>query len=891
MIVFVARIFPRFGKRERGGFERRAAPCGCPVWGIDGGLFPVLGEGVNFWAKTTEDGKPGISVFEHMVNVGCVARCIAEATPELLKRFNLLSSIVGALVALHDLGKISPGFQRKCEHWLVAHNLGLVARKGAWETGTEPDHGKASHAAVQDFLVELGCARGIAKYVAAALGAHHGRIKFLPNDRGIKPPLIAPIAEERSGIDWGAERLQSAQQVWQFFNAETSLDSLSGDSAAIWWLAGLTSVADWIGSDERYFSPVAVDSGADTVALARHALDSIGFTSPQITTDLTFKQLFGFSPNDMQAKTLATISGPGVYVIEAPMGIGKTEAALGAAYHLLASGKASGIYFALPTQATSNRIHLRMNDFLERISPTTGASRLIHGNSWLMRNDLDYRPASNGNKEQFDQDARNGRDWFASAKRALLAPFGVGTVDQALLGVVAAKHFFVRHFALASKVVILDEVHSYDVYTGVLIDKLIATLEGLGCTVIILSATLTGKRRNQIVSGWDCATETSEQPYPLITGRTERQAFEPVAATPPVSKTVKVDFITPQRALEEAIAVARNGGAVLWICNTVGAAQKQFKQLQDYADDGFKLGLLHSRMIFSHREKREEEWMQRFGKDSVSRCGSILVSTQVVEQSVDLDADLLITEVAPSDMLLQRLGRLWRHEREWRPVDAPRMSILEEDKTLDELREMAPKAIVTALGGKARVYDPYVLLRTLEIWRIQTEIVVPDDIRSFLDATYQEREESENWLKLCDDGYAQTLVYRQKALSSSNIWQAALDDREGVQTRLNEMPTVSLILCHEYSKERAHFIDGASATVTKDEFSYEVARAVHKNLIKVPAHHFTGLPADSVFGQYLYDQHAVGIVTTDGIVTVKGLKDGIRLSYSEVMGLVVKKSE
>lgn len=845
---------------------------------------------MDFWAKTTDDGKPGISVYQHMVNVGCVARCIAEAAPELLKRFNLLAPIAGALAALHDLGKISPGFQRKCEQWLVENNLDQIAKKGCWETGTEPDHGKASHAAVQDFLVQQGCARSIAKYVAAALGGHHGRIKFLPNDRGIKPPLIAPISEDRSGLDWNTERLQCAQQVWHYFNVDGSLEALSGDSAAIWWLAGLTSVADWIGSDERYFSPVATEKETNTVTLARHALDSIGFALPEIASGLTFEQIFGFPPNDMQAKTLATITGPGVYVIEAPMGMGKTEAALGAAYQLLASGKASGIYFALPTQATSNRIHLRMNDFLQRVSPTTGASRLIHGNSWLMRDDLDYRPASNRYKEHSDQDARNGRDWFASAKRALLAPFGVGTVDQALLGVVAAKHFFVRHFALAGKVVILDEVHSYDVYTGTLIDKLIETLERLGCTVIVLSATLTGKRRTQIVSGWDTSAETPEQPYPLITGRLENRAFEPVAATPPPSKTVKVDFISPEHAQDEAIAVARNGGAVLWICNTVGAAQKQFKQLQKHTNDGeFKLGLLHSRMIFSQREEREEEWMKRFGKDSSSRCGSILVSTQVVEQSVDLDADLLITELAPTDMLLQRLGRLWRHERGERPVDCPRICILEEQKTLDELREMAPNAIIAAMGGKAMVYDPYVLLRSLEVWRAQIELIVPDDIRSLLDATYLERDgDPETWLKLCDDGYAQTLVYRQRALSSSNIWQAALDDREGVQTRLNEMPTIALILCKE---DGAHFVDGAMAPMNKAEFSYKTARAIHRNLVKAPSHHFAGVASDPIFSEYLYEQHAIGIVGTDGVVTVKGLKDGIRLSYSAEMGLAVKKSE
>lgn len=820
-----------------------------------------------------------------MIHVGYVAQCIADLAPELLHRFHLLPPLVGALAALHDLGKISPGFQRKCEQWLLENNLVDVARRGCWETGTEPDHGKTTHAAVQDFLSQQECARGIAKYLAAVLGGHHGRIKFLPNDRGIKPPLIAPISEDRSGVDWDAERLRCAEQVWHTFDAGGQFEALSGDSAAIWWLAGLTSVADWIGSDERFFSPNACGSAANAPALARHALDSIGLTPPEITAGLTFEQIFGFPPNDVQAKALSTVAGPGVYVVEAPMGMGKTEAALGAAYQLLASGKASGIYFALPTQATSNRIHLRINEFLERISPATGPSRLIHGNSWLMRNDLDYRPAQSG--ERSGNDARTGRDWFASAKRALLAPFGVGTVDQALLGVVAAKHFFVRHFALAGKVVILDEIHSYDVYTGTLIDKLITILESLGCTVIILSATLIDKRRSQLLCGWETDLTPSEQPYPLITGRLENQPIEPVATTPPKTKMVQVDFIPLDRALEEAIAVARNGGVVLWICNTVGSAQGQFKQLQERCNGEFKLGLLHSRMIFSHREQCEQEWMTRLGKESSSRCGSILVSTQVVEQSVDLDADLLITELAPTDMLLQRLGRLWRHEREERPVDTPRICILEEDKSLVELREMTAQAIVSALGAKAKVYDPYVLLRSLEVWRAREVLVIPDDIRALLEATYLEREEAESWLKLCDEGYAQTLVYRQKALTSSNIWQAALDDREGVQTRLNELPTVSLILCQDGG---ACFIDGTAVPHNTAEFSYRAARAIHRNLVKVPTHHFTGAGSESSFSQYLYEQHIVGNVGSDGTVTAKGLKDGIRLSYSVELGLVVEKS-
>ena len=840
----------------------------------------------HFWAKTTADGKPGLSVQDHMMNVGSIARCIAENLPEALERFQLQSSAIGALAALHDVGKISPGFQRKCEAWLEENDLVKIARNGCWDTGMEANHGKVSHAAIQSFLTDIGIDRKSAKFVSAVLGAHHGRLTP-PNERGYRPSGL--ISDSVSKIDWDTERTTNARDVWNYFQESNSTFSLTDDSPSLWWLAGLTSVADWIGSDERFFSPERRTEGEDVAAIARKALDEIGFTTPSFNKNLSFESLFGFPPNDMQTKTLANITDPGVYVIEAPMGMGKTEAALGAAYQLMAAGKASGIYFALPTQATSNRIHLRMNEFLQRITPDAPSSRLIHGNSWLMQTTPVLSPSATVAHGSATDDARTGRDWFSSAKRALIAPFGVGTIDQALLGVVAAKHFFVRHFALAGKVVILDEIHSYDLYTGTLIDKLITTLEGLGCTVIVLSATLTGKRRKQILS---CSAggmnNEAERAYPLITGRNEGQPLEPVAATPPKSRTVTVDFVTTDNASDEAIRVARNGGAVLWICNTVSAAQQQYNRFKDL---NLPVGLLHSRFPFWQREKAEDKWMKLFGKAGEGRCGSILVSTQVVEQSVDLDADLLITELAPTDMLLQRSGRLWRHDREQRPVDAARICIIEESKSLEDFRSMAPQEIKKALGSKAFVYDPYILLRSLDVWKKQNDIIVPQQIRALIEATYEERDDDpEAWQKLYDDTHGKMLAYRQKALMSSNIWQVALNDEEGVQTRLNELPTVVLVLCLFFSSSEVVFVDGTSGHIGGDDYLLSVAQGIHRNLVRVPRHMFDRVETCSAFSTYLYGEQCVGIVAENEIVEVKGLKDGIRLRYCDDLGLAIEKT-
>lgn len=846
---------------------------------------------IKFWAKTTSEGKPSISVLEHMTNVGLVARNLAALLEKQTCSFNLNPSDIGALAALHDLGKISPGFQMKCECWLKENNFYEIAMKNVWDTQMETDHGKISHAAIQEFLNELKIDRTTAKYVSAILGAHHGRLN-LPNDRGFR--FEKTISENKTGINWNFERLETAKAIWNLFYAQKDI-KIDSDSPALWWLAGLTSVADWIGSDECYFFE---NMDTDKDAVASKALENIGFKRNEIIKELSFHDLFHdvnspdvkWLPNEMQQKALATITGPGVYVIEAPMGMGKTEAALWAAYNLLSNETANGIYFALPTQATSNRIHLRMNEFVHRISPDNKFSRLIHGNSWLM----DQQTALASSRtfpENMDDNA--GRDWFNSAKRALLAPFGVGTVDQALLGIVASKHFFVRHFALAGKVVIIDEVHTYDLYTGTLIDKLIRTLESLGCTVIVLSATLTSKRRNEIIvlnANENCENE----PYPLITGLKNGKKLEPVSAKQPESKNIEICFKCDNIAINDAIDIANSGGCVLWICNTVDNAQTQYRKFKDVVNNQFPIGLLHSHYPFWRRNEIENEWMERFGKNGKNRCGSILVSTQIVEQSVDLDADLLITELAPTDMLLQRLGRLWRHERGRLINLKPKMIIISEKQSLSDLKKMNAKNIIECLGAKAHVYDPFVLLRTLQVWKEidQTIIKIPSQIRMLLNATYDDRDDDpEVWKKLFDDRFVRNSNERFKAIMASNYWQPQLMDEEGVQTRLNDIPTLDLVLCYSINGSELTFVNRKEIKINEEKFELFTAQEINKNIVKIPQYCFDEIENYEPFSKYLHGQQTIGIINMEQEVKVKGIKENIHLCYSDELGLVIRKDD
>ncbi len=842
-----------------------------------------------FWAKTTTDGKPGISVYEHMVNVGFVARRLSQNCASLLESNGICSDDVAFLSALHDIGKISPGFQRKCVAWTSQNGLEQIEQYNRWDAEMERDHSKVSQIAIFRFLRTCGVGSKLSSQIAAVLAAHHGRIPLRPSERDIVPQQR--INEEKSGIQWEQCRTDTANDVLEALPCNPQEWSLTQESPALWWLAGLTTVADWIGSDERFFSADQSVSNEERKNAAWQAVEDIGFNVPCVKTGLTFAQLFdlpGAQPNSMQQKAVSAINGPGVYVIEAPMGTGKTEAALWVTYELMKAGKASGFYFALPTQATSNRIHLRVSDFVKRIAPEAVSSRLIHGNSWLMEEAIKFSPGRSDT-----EDARTALDWFASAKRALLAPFGVGTVDQALLGVVAAKHFFVRRFALAGKVVIIDEVHSYDLYTGTLIDKIVRMLDELGATVIILSATLSGDRREKLIPGVTPEeTEPVQQPYPLILGR-DRDGHEVLdAAEPPPDRDVEIEFLGSCDAIKEASDLAERGGVVLWIANTVGGAQERYDELARLAGDRFTVGLLHSRFPFFRREELENDWMERLGKNGIGRCGSILVSTQVVEQSVDLDADLLITELAPTDMLLQRLGRIWRHERGERLLEHPRLCILNEEASLSDLRNMDASTIKQALGSKAYVYQPYVLLRSLEIWQNLEQISIPSKIRALIEATYEARDDLPTaWEDLLKETEEKSAKHRNLALRNTNIWSVQLEDREGTQTRLDERPTSVLVLCRKRFGNEVRFLDETHALFERQKFQLAAAQALHRNLVRIPRWCFERTTNVPIFSRYIHGAHALGIVEDDGVIRIEGLSSGIALRWSVETGVVIDKEK
>lgn len=754
-------------------------------------------------AKTYQDqqGVPkfGRSVFNHCQIVGETARALLDRMPEEI-RHSLFPPGSALQAALHDIGKVSPAFFLKLQCAVEGEQSSWQQRMSQFRAIQERDWG--GHAGVSELAL---AAITNNQFVPRVAGQHHG----------FNPPevMLSACAEQLGGKSWQAERCRLVDELKRVMGEDIP-DITTPEQARL--LAGLTTVADWIGSGHHFEDP--------TIAWQpriEQALDDAGFVLPQVRRGLTFGDIFRaddgtpYQPNEPQRLLHQHSLGTGVYVLEAPMGLGKTEAALYTAYKMLEEGKATGIYFALPTQLTSNKLLDRFNDYLKQILTEDSPHRhslLLHGSAWLVNQAL-------------GEEGKPGRSWFDSAKRGLLAPFAVGTLDQALMAAMNVKHGFVRAFGLAGKVVILDEVHSYDAYTGVILDELIRLLRILHCTVIILSATLSQARRSELLG-----QPAHQDAYPLIsvsTGITPARLQE-LSVRPEESRSVHLQCrsMASQSVLEEALTRAVQGQQVLWIENTVAEAQERYLDLAARAHEvGVACGLLHSRFTALHRQNNEAYWVSCYGKAGRAargKQGRILIGTQVLEQSLDIDADFLISRMAPTDMLFQRIGRLWRHEQTPRPAEARREAwILTPD--LDAARQDPYQAF----GATAHVYSPYLLCRSLEVWLAQVRegtVSLPDQIRTLVELTYQDRNEDEvmaRWKRELFNGTGRhkgVNGLRQLARLTLSKGGKTLPEAKA-QTRYSEQESGDLLLLSELCLDNntqtttLTFLDGELVTI------------------------------------------------------------------------------
>lgn len=715
------------------------------------------------WAKS-DDEQRSLSLVAHGADSSAVAGYLFDNwLPRSVRRLvadgrtdDEARALVQWLAASHDVGKASPAFACQVEYLANAiRDTGLPLDINPHESRRRDfPHSVVSHLSLEHYLAARGWSdtkvnrAKVSRSYAVVAGGHHGvppgSLKLLDRD----PAMTG-------GHPWDAVRNEFLDFTTQISGADRYLDSWSRQPltpAQQVLLTGIVIVADWLASNTGLFP---LDVPRDASSHAVRAMERLALPPPWSASPITdVREAFGrfglpsdATPNAMQEETvqMARKAGShGLIIVEGPMGSGKTEAALMAAQQFASAVGAGGVFFALPTMATANAMFARDLNWL-RSQPGLGVTSAVLAHSKADLND-DFRGlVTAGFAADVDRDGDSceatviAHQWLSGRKRGLLANFVVGTIDQLLFMALQARHLALRHLAFAGKVIVIDEVHAADTYMR---EYLIRALEWLGAyqvPVIMLSATLPVEQRLAYVEAYGrglqhqryTPEELSTEQYPAVTGvlsTGEACVSTPAICTP--SKSVRLirvsdDVVTLVGILTELLA---DGGCAAVIRNTVRRAQETARALREIFGD--EVRLLHSSFIAQHRAELETELLEELGRTSPSRPRRrIVVATQVVEQSLDVDFDLMITDVAPIDLILQRLGRLHRHERD-------RGNKLQKAQLFMTGVVDWSSVVPQPVSASMHVYRPYDLFRALAILDGRNSIQVPSEIAPLVHRGY-----------------------------------------------------------------------------------------------------------------------------------------------------------
>lgn len=460
-----------------------------------------------------------------------------------------------------------------------------------------------------------------------------------------------------------------------------------------WHLAGLAVLADWLGSNQQLFTyqaepqPLA-DYWKSIQNTAQQAVDQSGLQVHPVRHWMHPEQMFDYlhelTPLQRYATEVPLETGPQLFLLEDVTGAGKTEAALILAQRLMQAGAAQGLYFALPSMATANQMYQRLGQMYRKLYEPQARPSLIlaHG----ARNLVDEFSQSivQPSEAPLDRPYSSGESsatlqcnaWLAdSRKKSLLAEVGVGTVDQALLAVMPARHQSLRLLGLSGKVLLIDEVHAYDPYMMRLLKTLLKAHAQQGGSVLLLSATLPQNERERLLEAYRSGLRLLQEPagdiapdqrYPLVTQIGQQLAVHTCDTRPQLIRQVAVSPLHTEEGVIELIQQqAAAGRSLCWIRNTVEDARRAYELLKAFLPVEH-LHLFHSRFVMADRLDIEDQVLTRFGKNSTAaqRQGQVLIGTQVLEQSLDFDVDVMVSDLAPIDLLIQRAGRLQRHSRD-----------------------------------------------------------------------------------------------------------------------------------------------------------------------------------------------------------------------------------
>lgn len=819
MIFGILKVSLRAGHRSK--FSRKE--CGALVLSTNYNSALLMA----FWGKAQprlSDGSmaPYHPLPCHALDVAAVSKAWLGHDKRLRKWFAGLLAIseqdalllIPAIISLHDLGKFAAAFQKKARDFFP---VSVLASGNIDHLPDQFRHDAGARSLVMECYERLfpqwtdqNDEKALLLLLSTAFGHHGQPVEEIKNivvcDFFWQEGIAA--AEEfvkftTSLIGW-PERLPKEKTVKRASTA----------------LAGFCIACDWLGSNQWYFPYAEATTDLrqywqDTQKRAQIALKQAGLITAEPSPSVTLSELLGVTnpqPSALQewAATADLPDGPMLCLMEDETGSGKTEAALLLAARLMAANRSSGIYTALPTMATANGLFDRLERCYEKLFLKTDkpSLALVHSRSDLREAFRDITLKEAEVTESYGNEASasaNCSAWLQDDNRkAFLAEVGVGTVDQALLSILPTRFQALRMFGLARKVLILDEVHAYDAFVGQEIEGLIRWQTSQGGSIILLSATLPLSVRERLVRAFagglgTTLTSPQERAYPLVTVASPDGCWTvPLSANSARARQLPVRFLPdPETALGVIEEAAKQGKAVAYIRNTVDDVLDAHGAL---LTRGVAASVFHARMALQDRFQREGEVVGRFGKKSNTedRRGQVLVASQVIEQSLDLDFDVMVSDLAPMDLLIQRAGRLWRHMRDRQ--GEPELLVVGPEPSADVKRDW-----YSAVFPRAQwVYSDHGLLwLTADILLRTGKIASPHGVRELIEAVYNDEaydqiptalQDSSNQ-KAGKDSSHRALAHRQLlAPHMGYVSYGPWESDERAETRLSEHPRTVLRL-------------------------------------------------------------------------------------------------
>lgn len=667
----------------------------------------------------------------------------------------------------HDIGKATPAFQTKPayngDHQLDQLLIEQLMQNGFQDLASlnlssarESPHALAGEAILESF--------GVNPTVGAIIGGHHGKTASASPKRQIKDYTANYYQNDNQpGLQIAWQQVQRELVAYGLHTAgyqtTAEIPTLNQPEAVI--LTGLLIMADWLASSEylnenpdKPLFPLVTTmqsvTDIDLQARFRDASTTWQSDDEWVPAPLAhdrdpYQVRFGFHARPVQAaitNALGATSDPGMAIVEAPMGLGKTEIALIAVEQLARMTGRDGVYMGLPTQATTNAMFARVNDWLERVADEQSARlsiKLMHGKAQFNQMYKRLPNASNVNSTDEHDGAVTVNSWFGG-KKSILTKFTVGTIDNLLLMGLKQKHLFLRHLGFSGKVVVIDEVHAYDAYMNKYLLRAIEWLGAYHVPVVILSATLPKTKRNQLLkaylkgkygrryhqilkvapTGWE-----DTQAYPLLSildGPDIKQLtnFEGQSDQTALTLEVQRNNQDDQELIMTLLKQLSQGGIAGIIVNTVKRAQ----DLAALISAEVPLMVLHSAFLAPDRAQQEMKLQAAIGKHGERPAKLVVIGTQVLEQSLDIDFDILYTDIAPMDLILQRAGRLHRHQMIQRPHNFQQ----------PQLKIMGIKGFGDYGAGNEAVYGKYLLMKT--DYFLKNQIKLPDDISTLVQQVY-----------------------------------------------------------------------------------------------------------------------------------------------------------